>query len=270
LGGSDNTYILETEVGKVDAVSDYQLERQIQEVRALIILDEMSRAGVFGEGMKNGLMAPLKAGKALITGPVDTTTGAIRGVGRWMGNIGRAITSDDPYQEGSVSAAVGWAGAKRAYALKLGVDPYTDWEPLQDGLTSVARAAFAGGIAVGVAMGAVTEGTTVGSVTNVLSLTGGMNKILLDNPPEGLTKINREKRVHMNIAEKIIALFLANYNYTPMGKNAIGGVPEAFGRGPGARHYPGGSCSGSGSRGGPLHAAAGGDDGQLPQQDDGR
>ncbi len=219
--GFSNTYTLETEVGNVDAVSDYQLARQIQEVRALLILDEMSRAGVFGEGMKNGLMAPLKAGKALITDPVNTTTGAIKGVGRWMGNIGRAITSDDAYQEGGVSAAVGWAGAKRAYALKLGVDPYTDWEPLQKGLTSVARAAFAGGITVGVAMGKLTEGTTVGTVTTVLSLTGDMNKILLDNPPEGLTKINREKLVRIDIPEEIIDPFLANYNYTPMEKTLL-------------------------------------------------
>ncbi len=219
--GYSNTYTLETEVGKVDAVSDYQLARQIQEVRALLILDEMSRTGVFGEGMKNGLMAPLKAGKALVTDPVATTKGAIKGVGRWMGNIGRAITSDDPYQEGGVSAAVGWAGAKRAYALKLGVDPYTDWKPLQEGLTSVARAAFAGGITVGVAMGKLTEGTTVGTVTTVLSLTGDMNKILLDNPPEGLTKINREKLVHMNIPEEIIDPFLVNYNYTPMEKTLL-------------------------------------------------
>jgi hypothetical protein len=116
---------------------------------------------------------------------------------------------------------VGWAGAKRAYALKLGVDPYTDWEPLQEGLTSVARAAFAGGITVGAAMSAVTKGTTVGTVTNVLSLTGDMNKILLDNPPEGLTKINHKKLGNMNIPEKIIDPFLANYNYTPMEKTLL-------------------------------------------------
>ena len=219
--GYSNTYTLKTEVGAVKAVSDYQLARQIQEIRALLIMDEMSRAGVFGDAMKNGLVAPLKAGKALVTDPVDTTTGAIKGIGRWMGNIGRSITSDDPYQEGGVSAAVGWAGTKRAFALELGVDPYTDWEPLQESLTSVARAAFAGGITVGVAMGAVTEGTTVGTVITVLSLSGDMNKILLDNPPEGLTKINREKLVSMNIPEKIIDPLLANYNYTPLEKTLM-------------------------------------------------
>ena len=219
--GFSNTYTLVTEVGDVQAISDYQLARQIQEVNALIILDEMSKSGVFGDAMKEGIVAPIRGGKALVTAPVETTKGAVKGVGRWMGNIGRSVTSDDPYQEGGVSAATGWAGTKRAFPLELGVDPYTDWEPLQKGLTSVARAAFAGGITVGVAMGALTEGTTVGTIITVTSLTDEMNAILLDNPPEGLTKINREKLENMGISKKIIDPFLKNYNYTPYEKTML-------------------------------------------------
>ncbi len=44
--GYSNTYTLKTNVGEVKAVSDYQLRRQIQEVNALLALEEMSRAGV--------------------------------------------------------------------------------------------------------------------------------------------------------------------------------------------------------------------------------
>ncbi len=219
--GYSNTYTLETEFGEIKAVSDYQLARQIQEIRALIILDEMSRAGVFGDAMKEGVMAPVHGAKALVTEPVETTTGAVKGVGRWLSNIGSAVSSDDPYQEGGVSAAVGWAGTKRAFALELGVDPYTDWEPLQEALTSVARAAFAGGVTVGVAMDALTEGTTVGTLITVSSLTKEMNDILLDNPPEVLTKINREKLVNMGIPENVADPFLRNYNYTPMEKSLL-------------------------------------------------
>ena len=139
--GFSNTYTLKTEVGDVQAISDYQLARQIQEVNALIILDEMSRAGVFGDAMKEGVVAPFRGAKALVTAPVETTTGAVKGVGRWMGNIGRAVTSSDPYQEGGVSAATGWAGTKRAYALELGGGPL-------DGLGTVEAGpdlGFAGG-----------------------------------------------------------------------------------------------------------------------------
>ena len=63
--GFSNTYTLTTDVGQVQAVSDYQLRRQIQEVRALRALDEMSRAGVFGDAMKEGVIAPLRGAKSL-------------------------------------------------------------------------------------------------------------------------------------------------------------------------------------------------------------
>ncbi len=219
--GFSNTYTLTTDVGEVKVVSDFQLARQIQEVRALRALDEMSRAGVFGEGMKEGVLAPLRGGKALVTSPVETTTGAVKGIGRWMGNIGRSVASKDPYQEGGVSSAVGWAGTKRAYALELGVDPHTDWEPLQEALTSVSRAAFAGGITVGVAMDVVSSGTLAGTVITVTSLTEDMNNVLRDNPPEGLTKINRKKLKGMGIPNSTIDPFLLNYNYTPMEKTLL-------------------------------------------------
>ncbi len=219
--GYSNTYSLQTEAGEVNVVSDYQLARKIREIQALQVLEEMSRAGVFGDAMKEGVMAPFHGAKALVTSPIQTTKGVVKGVGRWMGNIGRAVTSDDPYQEGGVSAAVGWAGTKRAFALELGVDPYTDWEPLQAGLSSVARAAFAGGITVGMAMGAVTEGTTAGTAISVTSLSAEMNDILRDNPPEALTKLNREKLKGMGISEKIIDPFLLNYNYSPMEKTLL-------------------------------------------------
>lgn len=219
--GYGNTYTLSTDVGEVKVVSDYQLARQIQEIQAILILDKMSRAGLFGDGMKEGVLKPLRGAQALVTAPVETTKGAVKGIGRWMGNIARAVKSDDPYQEGGVSAAVGWAGTKRAFALKLGVDPYTEWEPLRQSLTSVAKAAFAGGITVGVAMGAVTDGTTTGTVLTGINVTEDMNAILRDNPPEGLTRINREKLVKMGIPEKVADPFLSNYNYTPMEKTLM-------------------------------------------------
>ena len=70
-------------------------------------------------------------------------------------------------------------------------------------------------------MGAVTEGTTLGVIITVTSLTDEMNAVLRDNPAEGLTKINREKLTKMGIDKKIIDPFLKNYNYTPFEKTML-------------------------------------------------
>ena len=214
--GYSNTYTLITDWGEVTAISDYRLRASIQEAQALMTLDELSRAGVFGDGLKDGVLAPIEGAKALVTAPIETTTGAVKGIGRWFGNAARSVTSDDPYQEGAVSSVAGWAGTKRAFAVELGVDPYTDWEPLKEALVSVARASFAGNLTASVAMGLATEDTALELPILLLSLTNDMNRVLIDNPPALLTEINEKKLLKLGIDEEAAKAFLRNYNYTPM------------------------------------------------------
>ena len=63
------------------------------------------------------------------------------------------------------------AATKRSFAVEMGVDPYSDWEPLQEALSSVGQAAFAGGITAKVAMGAATRDTDFAMPILALSLT---------------------------------------------------------------------------------------------------
>jgi hypothetical protein len=213
-----NRYRLETPWGEVDAYGNYRLRARIQEIQALQTLDAMSRAGVFGESLKNGVLAPVEVVVDLVTDPINTVSGAVEGVGRWFGNIASSLGSSDPHQEGALSAAVGWAGTKRAYAVELGVDPYTDWEPLQEALASVGRAAFAGGITAKAAMGVATEGTVVATPVTALNLTDASRKRLIDDPPERLAATNRADLAKLGLSDELIDPFLDNYNYSPMEK----------------------------------------------------
>jgi hypothetical protein len=216
--GYVNTYTLNTDWGEVTAVSDYRLRARIQEVHALKALDEMSRAGVFGDSLRNGALAPIEGLVNLVKSPIETTKGAVKGVGRWFGNIAKSVSSDDPHQEGALSTATGWAGTKRAFAVELGVDPYTDWQPLSDALASVGRAAFAGGITARVAMGAATRDTALQYPVMGLGLSKSMNQVLKDNPPERITEINRNEMAKLDLGAEAIDGFLRNHNYTPMEK----------------------------------------------------
>jgi len=84
--GYVTTYTLETEWGELKAVSDYRLRARIQEAKALKTLDEMSRAGVFGDALVEGALAPVDAVVDLVTDPVDTVSDAAEGMGQWFGN----------------------------------------------------------------------------------------------------------------------------------------------------------------------------------------
>lgn len=216
--GYVTTYTLETEWGELEAVSDYRLRARIQEAKALKTLDDMSRAGVFGDSLVEGALAPIDTVVDLVTDPVETVSEAAEGMGTWFGNVANAVTSDDPHQEGAVSAAVGWAGTKRAFAVELGVDPYTDWEPLQEALASVARAAFAGGITAKVAMSKATEDTALATPVLALGLADTSRQMLIDNPPERLAEMHHADLAELGLSEEAIEPFLENYHYSPMEK----------------------------------------------------
>ena len=212
--GFQNTYTMETDYGVITASSTDELRARIQEVKATKALEELERSDEFKDAAKGAVTGMVEGGKALVTSPVETTKSAVKGMGRWLGNVGRSISSDDPHQDNVLKTALGYDAAKRAYAIEMGVDPYTDFEPFQERLGEVARAATAGGLVTSVAIDVGTEGTLAGTVTTVTSL-ASMKDILKDNPPATLAKINKEKLQAMGIKDYQAEALLKNYNYTP-------------------------------------------------------
>ena len=104
-------------------------------------MQEVEQTDTFAEALKKGASAPIRTAKGLVTHPVDTVSGIASGVGSWFKDIGNAITSDDPHQEGALSAAIGYAAAKRKFAYEYGINPYTRYEPVREKLNKMARSA---------------------------------------------------------------------------------------------------------------------------------
>ena len=212
--GLMNTYVVKSEYGESTVVGDDHLRARIQEIRATKAIEELAGSKAFGDAAKGAVTGSVEGGKALVTAPVETTKGAVKGMGRWIGNVGRSVTSRDPHQENVLSTALGYDAAKRGYALEFGVDPYTDFEPFQKQLSRVARADAAGGLITSLAMDVATEGTMAGTVVTVTSL-AAMKDVLQDNPPGTLARINKKKLQDMGLPDHQIDAFLKNYNYTP-------------------------------------------------------
>lgn len=213
--GFQNTYALTTDYGDFTVTGNGALHARIVEIQATKKLEEIESSDAFKDAVKDAAVGMVEGGKALVTSPVETSKGAVKGVGRWLGNIGRSVTSDDPNQDNALKTLLGHDAVKRGYAIGLGVDPNTDFEPFQERLGRVARAATAGGLVTSMGADAATSGTVAGTVVTVTS-TAGMKDILMDEPPSTLARINREKLEEMGIPELNIDALLKNYNYTPM------------------------------------------------------
>ena len=224
--GFVNTYRLTTDYGPLKVEGTSLLMERTNELKALSHMEEVAQTDTFAEALKKGATAPLRTAKGLVTHPVDTVSGIASGVGSWFQDIGNAITSDDPHQEGALSAAIGYAAAKRKFAYEYGINPYTRYEPVQDKLTKMARAAVVGGLTPKVAFGLIKH--PVGTVLQLTSTADTMRQLVRDKSPAELDEINAEKLKAMGVEDPLAKDFLKSPYFDPQEETLLVGELEAM------------------------------------------
>ena len=224
--GFINTYRLTTDYGPLRVEGTSLLLERTNELKALAHMKEVEQTDTFADAVKKGATAPLKTAKSLVTDPVDTVSGVASGVGSWFEDIGNAITSDDPQQENALSAAVGYAAAKRKFAYEYGINPYTRFEPVQEKLTQMARASVVGGLTPKVAFGLINK--PVGTVLKLTGTADTMKKLVRDKSPAELSEINAEKLRAMGVEDSLANEFLKNPYFDPQEETLLVGELEAM------------------------------------------
>jgi hypothetical protein len=211
--GFVNIYRLTTDYGPLRVESTALLMERINEMKALRHMDELKQTKAYGEALKEGVKAPLRTAKGVVTEPVDTAKGVATGIGRWFSDVGRSIVSDDPHQENVLKTAIGYSSVKRKYAFEYGIDPYTGYEPVQEKLSELARASVAGGLTPKIAFGFLKR--PAATVLRVTSTSDTMRKLVRDKSPAELEKINEEKLKAMGVPDAVAKDFIDNPHYNP-------------------------------------------------------
>jgi hypothetical protein len=215
--GFTNYYTIMSPLGTFEAEGDDMVRTRIHEIKAIAALQEIKKSNAFGEAAKKAATSSVKGAWSLISQPVKTVSGVPKGVGRLFSRVSEMVKGDRGDSEDSVAKElIGFSRVKRQYAYKMGVDVYSSNEVLQRELNSVSWAGFAGGVGISLATRAVKGASELA----YFSIKGtkfiyGMNKIILDNAPEDLRRINREKLLQMGIEESVIEEFLRNPNFSP-------------------------------------------------------
>jgi hypothetical protein len=224
--GLVNTYRLETTYGVLIIEGTPLLIERLKELQALKRIETLENSVVYQNALKDGAKDPLKGAESLIDDPVVTLTSAAQGVGRWLNDIGRSITSNDPHQAGVAETALGQAAAKRAFAYTFDVDPYTQFRPLQKSLNDLGWAAASGGLTIKVAYSLIPG--MAGVIVTANGATNSMKALVRDNSPAQLDTINRETLRLMGVSGPIIEAFLANPMFSPQDKTIIVGELAAL------------------------------------------
>ena len=242
-----NYYIIKSDYGEFEAASTAMLRIRIVEIGALATLDELSKTEVFIKAAADaGIVAPLRTIKQFVTHPVKTVIGIPRGIGRmfkrYSRQAGDAVESakdsvgddeDSGQADDDSNAAVdltesffGVSRAERAWAAKLGTDPYSSNETLRAAIKEVAWAERLGKFGVGFAGIPEIPGADI---------IGDVNEAVWSKDPYELQDLNRARLVDTGADEELIEKYLKNPWMSPSQQTlltaAIAELKDVQGRG---------------------------------------
>jgi hypothetical protein len=192
---------------------------RVGELTAIAKLSQMSQTGVFADALGSSARKTGTAIGQAVMNPVDTVAGIPAGVGRFFQSAAttasRATESKagpSPSQNAGDTAndLLGINKAKRQLAKQVGADPYTTNPVLAKQLDDLARAAFAGGVSLDVAMAVSTAG-----VATAISATATVSNLVWDKSPEDIRTIHEQKLAAMGVGADTVRAFVTNRWLTP-------------------------------------------------------
>jgi hypothetical protein len=226
-----NYYRIQSEFGVFEAVSTAMLRTRIGEIQALAALDTLSKTEVFARAATEAGVKQLRTVKEFATRPIETVKGIPGGVGRMFTRYTRqaseAVEAAQVFVAGDEAGGGGDTGdgestsdkaieltesyfgvgkAQRAWARKLGTDPYSNNEVLQAAIKEVAWAERLGKFGMGFAGVPKIPGADI---------IGDVNEAVWSKDPYELKDLNRARLSATGASEELIEIYLESHRMTP-------------------------------------------------------
>jgi hypothetical protein len=222
--GLMRTYVLSTPYGDIQVAGDEMLKMRLNEFVALSLMEKVSGSDTFAKSLVEAGLNPIKYTGRLITNPIGTVQSTLSGVGAMFGRIGSGFNNAGKTQDDALAGLLGVTQERRTLAAAYGVDPYTDFLPLDAKLKQLSEAAALGGLAVTGALIAVPG--AAGIVVSNLSTANRLDNIAIADLARQYTAaqildLNRARLTAMGVAPELSAAILANRNYTPIDMAAM-------------------------------------------------
>ena len=214
-------FTLRAPAGTFNAEGTEMLAIRVRELGAIAQLSQLSQTGVFADALA---ASAKKTGAAIgqaVMNPVATVSGIPAGVGRFFQSAAQDVTrateaatdSSNSQSESSADTAMDLLGvnkAKRRIAKQVGADPYTTNPVLAKQLDDLARAAYAGGVSLDVALAVSTAG-----VATAISATATVSNLVWESSPADIRTLNERKLAAMGVGADTVRAFVTNRWLTP-------------------------------------------------------
>jgi len=206
-------FVLRTRYGVFDVDGEDLMRERIRELQALRKLQAMSESDVFLKAAGAAAQAPLAFGQDLIKDPKATLQKSMSGVGNMFGRVGAAINNRQANRDNVATSLLGIDAARRALGVELGVDPYTDFEPLASKLNDIATASALGGLSIRAALAAIPGGA--GVAVSSSSTVETIRATLVEKTSAQIVEEVKATLAGLKVAPDVASSFVENRRYTP-------------------------------------------------------
>ncbi len=217
--GFMHIFALETPYGHYQVSGDKLLAQRLTELQAVETLEKMSESKAFVDAAKEAGLAPLRFGRDLVTAPIATTDRLVSGVAHMFDKAGDEIDNHSASRDSFVDSVTGIQKAKRELAFSLGVDPYSDFPPLAEGLDGIAKMMALGDITISAAYSAIPGGA--GIAVSSTSTAATLSQPLRDKSSAEIAASVRERLKTLHVTDEQIKAFFKNNVYSPADQLAI-------------------------------------------------
>jgi len=207
-------YTIQTSYGTFHAGGDQMMLMRVKDMAALDALNRTANSQEFSDALARAGLRPVQFAGHLVTNPIGTVENTFSGIGQLFSGFAASVENAGKSRESALASISGEAQQKRLIAYKYGVDPYTQFKPLEDKLNSMATAAAAGKLVVSAAFMAIPG--AAGTIVSNVSTASNLNAMIRDYSAAQLMNMNEKKLADLGIDREAIDQLMQNRHYTPV------------------------------------------------------
>ena len=246
-------FVIESRFGNFSVLGERMLAVRVSELAAIETLQNVQQSDAFKEALSASGGKLVDFGKSAVSEPGKTVENIGSGIGTVLGRVAYLAKSGTEYVGDKVSDAtssapreaaqakpetagepeppafigdpLGYNMARREWAKKLNIDPYTTNPVLRPLLDKAATATFAGNFGVNATVGAL-----VGPWQLTYEFDDLTRQSVWNNPAIDLEKSNKEKLAALGIPERAARNLTRNKWFTPTLQTALVARMESLGK----------------------------------------
>jgi hypothetical protein len=220
-------FTVKTSYGDFQVNGLRRMKERMQELRALERLERMSRSNAFAGATVRAGLAPVRFGRDLVLDPFETVGNFFSGVGKTLDTVAAGATNPGGGRDPFFDSVTGVTKVERELALKLGVDPYTDFKPLRSELEDVAQVTTAGSLPVTAGIATISGGA--GLAVSGASTASQISAVVYTHTSRELLEIVTATLKGLNVDAVTTKKFVDNVFYSPADEYAIAEALKAVG-----------------------------------------